>query len=321
MTDGGLPVWAVSIIFLMISFSPILLIVLIAFAVRRRRARTEAAARTQRPSVPEPSEPPPELVEMPSQAAPAAPVAESLGSRIGNWVGAAIVALFFIRVAVALVTWCIPDFRMLPPSLPKLAGHIGDYLEISGLKWSRSDGALQGKAVIVDRDKGTLHPLMRGLPKPIRASAPDEVDFVIWIDSERVSDPGAEIVAAAKPTSEEIAAWQSKHPLDPGIPTDSVTVPVYKAKWTVTVINFKNKEIMGTKSFVGPSLPDGKLDFRSPPLSGQCCLYVDNKMVAGAEVLFGEDGRVFVGGKPLRGVVAPVPWGETLEWIEGLMGE
>ena len=78
---------------------------------------------------------------------------------------------------------------------------------------------------------------------------------------------------------------------------------------------------MGAKSLVGPSLPDGKLDFRSPPLSGQWCLYVDDKMAAGAEVLFGEDGRVFVGGKPLAGVVAPTPWDETLEWIERLMGE
>lgn len=283
---------------------------------------TAGTAAGDTPNVPpEPVLVPPLAAQVPSNAAPAQPPRESLGARIGNWIGMGLLAIFFIRVAVALVMWCVPDFRMLPPSLPKLAEQAGNYLKIDGLKRNISEAALHGKVVIVDKDKGTLHPLMRGLPKAIEASTPDEVDFVIWVDSEQVPDPEHSISAVAQPTAQDFAAAQAKGQLSQGIPTDSADVPVYKAKWTVTVIDLHKKEIKATKSFIGLSLPDGELDFQSPPLSGQTCLFVDGKMAKGAEVLFGGDGRVFIGGKPLKGVIAPAPWDETLEWIGKLIAQ
>ncbi|MGE5485871.1 MAG: hypothetical protein ACM3X4_12730 [Ignavibacteriales bacterium] len=233
--------------------------------------------------------------------------------------GVVVLGFVFIRTGMAVVSWFTPDYRMLPPSMPKLESRLQDYVEIKGLKKNLETKTLTGKAVIVDKDKASLHPLMRGLPKSIRATTPEDVDFVIWIDAERVPDPDHQVSAAAKPTPQEIAAWNASHPSGSGMPLRTVAVPTYKAKWTATVIDLKKKEIKSTRSFTGPSLPSGELDFRSSWFSGQDRLYVDDKMIKGAEVIFGDKGDVFIGGKRLAGVVAPTPWDETLNWIGQLI--
>jgi hypothetical protein len=242
---------------------------------------------------------------------------DSLGSII---LGIVIFGFVFIKAGIGVATWVIPDFRMLPPSMPKMASELPNYVEIKGLKKNLTTATFTGNVVIVDKDKASLHPLMRGLPASIKATAPEEVDFVIWIDSERVLDQDSHITASAKPTPEQMAEWSSQgHPAGSGIPVETATVATYRARWVVTAIDLKKKVIRSTHSFDGSDLPVGEHDFRSPMFSGQQCLYFDGKMAKGAEAIFGEDGDVFIGGKPLVGVVAPTPWDETLAWIGNLI--
>ncbi len=143
-----------------------------------------------------------------------------------------------------------PDYRVIPPSIPELESSVPIYAGVKGLHKNLSDAPLSGKAVIIDKDKLTLHPLMRKLPSSVRAEKPSDVKVVIWVETERVH--AFDLVLVPESSRYTTTTAYPAHNLPPpGAPS----IPAYQANWKVTVIDLESREIRRVGTFNGPDPP------------------------------------------------------------------
>lgn len=280
-------------------------------AVARRRRRRRAAARAA-------AAPPAQTGPATAMAAPAEPPSAPRRGRF-PWDAVGFAAIFLVIALGVIRGWdtITVDYRVIPPSIPALESEVAGYADIDGLHKNLSDAPLTGKVVVIDKGRLTLHPLMRKLPKSIRAATPDEVAVVVWVQTTRV--PAFDLVAvpeSSRYTSANIPGYTESDPP----PADSPTVPAYRADWKVTVIDLASKEIRRVQTFEGPQPPGGWITFKSLIGSPQICVYEGDDRVAGAEILWGDESPLKVSGKPLVGIVGAPAWDETLAWIEEAMG-
>jgi hypothetical protein len=208
-----------------------------------------------------------------------------------------------------------PDYRMIAPSIPAMESSIADYLSIAGLKQSPSADAVDGKAIVIDTGKQALHPLNRDIPQAIKAMTPDEVGAVVWIKTD--------YVYAFDLVSTSTEDWALQSGLQGQAPEGNVvTIPAYRAQWTVTVIDYAARGIRAKHTFVGPDPPSARVTIGQPTGSDQLIAYDMGKRVNGAEVLTGEGpGIPLADGRTMVGLVGPVPWDEALDWLKQMLGE
>lgn len=208
------------------------------------------------------------------------------------------------------------DWRLIPPSIAELDGRVEQFANIAGLRENLSEEPLAGKVIVIDKTKLTLHPLTRDLPKDRVASGPDEVGIVVWVEATRTRafDLTLATVRQATPLGQPSQPQPTAEP--------KVTIPAYRAKWSIKVIDLATKEVRYKGTFAGAEPPGTSVTIKRPyGAGGQSAVYDADKRVRGAEILFGESGGVeLVTGKRAVGIVGAVPWDEPLAWLKQALG-
>jgi hypothetical protein len=259
------------------------------------------------------------VAERAKAAATGVPADHTLPGTRGDRVAGTIFALVFVAICLAFVFnidnifgYFGPDYRLIPPDNAELAAAVPAFANMAGVHENLSGEPLGGKAVIVDKTKGTIHPLQRGLPNRLAADVPDEADIIVWVETQYIHDFDLIETEVVSP-----ALQREPQSLEP-----AVIIPAYHARWNVTIINRANCEIRYRQTFEGKEPPSEKVTFNMPYWGDQVLLGRDNVKIRGAKVLLGEEGGILLAsGKRVVGVVGPVPWDETLKWIVDKCGE
>lgn len=270
---------------------------------RQRQAATQAAPNSSRTADGQPA---PD-----GQFAPA-----PLPGRRIPWGALAISAYLIVVILNFAREWDSfrPDYRVIPPSIPEFESSVADYAHIDGLRKNSTDEALAGRAVIIDRDRLTLHPLMRDLPKDVLAGTPSEVEVVIWVETRHIY--AFDLAGVPERDNHTMPVTAGAGGLSPSGPT----IPAYRPEWTVTVIDLEAREIRRVETFAGAE-PPGWLNFKSQiGWGGQVCVYCGDDRVAGAEILYGESGHYRISTGTIVGIVGPPAWDETRAWLLEVLG-
>lgn len=203
------------------------------------------------------------------------------------------------------------DYSLIPPSNPQLESKIDEFTSISDLMEDFSGGDISGKAVIIDITKKSLHPLNRSIPENLAAQDPEEVSIVVWVEAEYIHE------FDLAPQSE---VYQNQMAVQgPGMPY-SYLLPAYMAKWNVKIIDFKDRTLRCSNTFTGDAPPGSKVTIGTPSGMDQAFVFVDGKKLEGAEILYGKkEGQEASGEESVIGIVGPVPYEETLDWIMSMI--
>lgn len=219
-----------------------------------------------------------------------------------GWSAPIRILFFVLLISVPFTAWHDvrnlknPDPKMAKPSIPSLAPIIKNYLSpnaIQALADGEHHGKLPKKAVVLDVETKSLHPLHMSLPRKIRAKNINDVKTVIYIESEKV--PHGE-----------------KHFVD-GI------LPIFKKKWCLTMIDItKNSTVEYKRMFYGEDFPDARMGFGEDDGGDRVVAWNMTgdryERILGAEIIFGNTGGLkTLDGRRVTGVVGPPSWDDALE--------
>jgi hypothetical protein len=112
--------------------------------------------------------------------------------------------------------------RRMAPFLGSLPG----YLEPGPLAPAEGEPYLAGRVVSVDLRNGTMHPYFLSLPPELRATAPDQVGTVVWVDEQK-----------------EVTG------------TFSGNLPALRRHWQVTLIDLKARCVIQQFDIAGAAPP------------------------------------------------------------------
>jgi len=115
------------------------------------------------------------------------------------------------------------------PQVKPFAGHLSAYASLSGLQRAADGAYISGKVIAIDKERSKVDSVFFSLPKDLRATMPEEVGTVIWLE------------------------WDERIV---GTYTDGAKG--YQITCQVTVIDKDNAAIVASQSFAGSRPPGTK---------------------------------------------------------------